>query len=230
MKLRLVLGAIVLIGVAVYGFALGRAEIFPYEALQRINWSLRDRTQKTGAEITQFDHFPPDVDVVFLGSSATARGNWHDMFPGVSLANRGVRTESAAEIALRLDEIVALTPEKVFVKAGLRDLERLTPTADIVSSFETIVGALTDAGATVYLQSEFECASDPCGKYLDEVRALNDELARLAADDADVVYVDVGEVMSNADGLRAEYTISGDRLTAEGYVAWREVLASFVAG
>lgn len=227
MKLRLVLGALA-VGVFLYGFALGRAEVFPYELLQRASWSVRDRTAKTGAEITQFDQFTPDVDVVFLGSSMTARGHWHDMFPDVSLANRGIRSESAEEISLRLDEVVALTPTKVFVNAGLADIAKFTPTAEIILSFEVIVDVLTDAGATVYLQSEIECASAPCGESLDDVRELNDALAELAAAEADVTFLDLGDALSGDDGVRPEFVTDDARLTAEGYVAWRDFLRPFV--
>jgi len=228
MKLRIVVGAAVLVGALIYGFALGRAEIFPYETLQRINWSVRDRTQKTGAEVTQFDEFQPDVDVVFLGSSTTARGNWHDMFPDISLANRGVLSESAEELTLRLDEVTVLTPTKVFVMAGSADIAKRRPVTEIVSSFEQITNVLTEAGATVYVQSELECALPPCGRFLDEVRKLNGELAELASRDSEVVFVDVGEALSGANGLRREYAIAGGNLTAEGYVAWRDHLLPYV--
>src|ERR1700691_2534070 len=39
---------------------------------------------------TVFEAFHPHADIVMIGDSITNNGEWQEMFPGISIANRGI--------------------------------------------------------------------------------------------------------------------------------------------
>lgn len=72
-----------------------------------------------------FESFPgAQDDVVMLGDSITAGGEWSEMFPGVPIRNRGISGDTTSDVLLRLDPIVAAKPAAVFLKIGTNDLNR----------------------------------------------------------------------------------------------------------
>ena len=68
--------------------------------------------------------------VVFVGSSIVEEGPWTLLFPGETIINRGISGDTTSGVLDRLDEIIALEPEKVFLYIGGNDLSRLSSTPE----------------------------------------------------------------------------------------------------
>ena len=219
---------LIIISTSTYSFLIGKYRIFPYEILQTIKWSLTDKIRKTGQEITQFDLFTPDVDIVFVGDSVTAGGNWHDMFPNVRLANRGVGGETTREIALRLDEISELTPRVVFLMAGINDIYRNDNVDNIVDSFNDVVTTMTEVRSveSIYLQSTLECRKCGVGR-LSEIKVLNARLETIANEYEHVHFVNLNQAFSDGNGILEQFSSDGIHLNPYGYEVWREVIEPY---
>lgn len=232
MGLRLfhVAAAAALLATFVYGFAIGKWRVFPSGLVAGV--AGQSEAADEPERKTQFDYFAPKVDVVFLGDSITAQGNWHDMFPSISLANRGVGGDNVIDIQRRLDGVTDLEPSRIFVMAGINDIEDQDPAPVdyIVTTYEDIVATLVESGADVYVQSTLECSVSACGAELEAVRQVNERLEAFADTDENIQFIDINDELSDRDGLRSEFTRDGVHLNANGYVAWRGILASHVEG
>lgn len=217
--------------VSIYSFSVGKYRLFPYEILQTVKWSLSDKVRKTGTEISQFDLFTPKVDIVFVGDSHTAGANWHDMFPNISIANRGIGGETIAEISLRLGEISILEPKKIFIMAGINDIYRNDSIDNIKTYFEKVIIELSrkNPSAKIFLQSTLECRKNDCGvSKLNAVRELNVELIHIAQSHSNVHFVNINKKLSNENGLLDEFSKDGVHMNAYGYQAWRDEISIFV--
>src|SRR5215468_7229419 len=68
-------------------------------------------------------------DVVMLGDSLTQRGEWWELL-GRPVANRGISSDTVADVAARLDDVEALEPRVLFLLVGVNDLRLgVTPEA-----------------------------------------------------------------------------------------------------
>jgi len=218
---------------SIYSFLVGKYRLFPYEILQTVKWSLSDKIIKTGSETTQFDLFTPKVDVVFVGDSITAGGNWHDMFPNTSIANRGLEGETIAGISLRLTEILKLEPKKIFVMAGINDIYRSDSIANMKANFERIIIEFTRKNPTakIFIQSTLECQKNVCGgSKLNTVRELNKELIYISQKYPNVQFININRKLSNENGLLDEFSKDGVHMNAYGYQAWRDEISIFING
>lgn len=63
-----------------------------------------------------------DADVVFFGNSITGGGNFQSYFPNVKTCNLGYPGDNIDGMMLRIGQIKAVSPEKVFIMAGINGL------------------------------------------------------------------------------------------------------------
>lgn len=67
-----------------------------------------------------------DADVVFFGNSITRGGDFQDYFTDVKTCNLGYPGDNMDGMMLRMGQIKAVNPEKVFVMAGINGLQSQT--------------------------------------------------------------------------------------------------------
>src|SRR5690349_6733233 len=60
--------------------------------------------------------------VALIGDSITHLGKWDLLFPDVATRNLGIAGERSEHLLQRLDSLIAMKPEKVFVLIGTNDL------------------------------------------------------------------------------------------------------------
>ena len=164
------------------------------------------------------------VDVVMIGDSLTAGGNWAGRFPGLRVANAGVDSDTALKILARLDAILAIQPTRAFVMVGINDVYNGVPVHRIAARYARIVEVLQGRGVAVTIQSTVECAGPVCRDRLARVRALNARLKALAQDRG-AGFIDLNATLSGPNGLRPEFSRDGVHINAAGYRAWYAVLA-----
>ncbi len=231
--LKLVFIILMMSVLSIYSFSVGKYRIFPYEILQTVKGNPPDKIKKTGSEITQFDLFTPKVDVVFVGDSITAGANWHDMFPNISIANRGLSGDTIAEISLRLKEISKLEPKRIFVMAGINDIYRNDSIDNIKTNFESVIIEFTrkNPTANIFIQSTLECQKNVCGdSKLNAVRELNIELINISQNHPNVQYININKKLSNENGLLDDFSKDGIHMNVYGYQAWRDEISILVNG
>lgn len=199
-------------------------KVWPYSFLTQIMGQSKNMTLGLASERRRsiFDSFLEPRDVVFVGDSLTEQAPWNDMFPNVSIANRGIGGETFEDMLLRLDDIVALEPKAVFLMGGVNDAISDDLPAS-VSHFTSIVETLGSHSIDVYIQATIE----PNGPRRHFVRQLNAKIHQYAVEHL-LTWIDTG-FLSNDDGLKPEFTLDGLHLNGEGTRAWQRILEPHVA-
>lgn len=170
------------------------------------------------------------ADVVFVGDSITARGYWHDFFPNVNVANRGVGGDTTRDVLNRLDSIISTRPKSVFIMLGINDFfirKHDITLGETINNYEAIIDSLLVEGISVYIQSTISCYRLFCGE--ERVGAINElnRALRQIADKKRVTFIDLRN-LSLGEGLSSEYTTDGVHLTFEGYRYWVETIKPLV--
>lgn len=163
-----------------------------------------------------------------IGDSLIEAAEWHEMFPGTSIANRGISGDRTDDILQRMDAILAVGAQRAFVMVGFNDFAFNQPVAVSFENYRKIVDRLTEQKVDVYIQSTLECSRAVCGGILDDIRALN-ELLRAHADKNGLTFIDLNKSLSSAEtGLIKQYTYDGIHLLGLGYLQWRRAIEPYV--
>ncbi|HNT54562.1 MAG TPA: GDSL-type esterase/lipase family protein [Anaerolineaceae bacterium] len=182
-----------------------------------------------GQKVSFFAHHPPQpADIVFLGDSLTEGARWDELFPGVSIRNRGIINDTSQGVLERLDSITCGQPVAIFILIGTNDLPfyAYRSDADILNNYTQIIQKIrTDSPRTrIFIQSLL-----PRGRrYARRIRKLNDELAALA-DKHDITFIPLFDHFATRTGaLRPDLTNDSLHLLASGYGIWAEQLAPHI--
>lgn len=167
-------------------------------------------------------------DIVFLGDSLTAGGNWHELFPGLPVKNRGINADTTLKVAERLEDVLAGQPAAVFILIGTNDLPWFEHRSD-EAILQTYTGILRrcrqqSPRTRVFVQSIFPRRRS----YAARIQALNVRLQALAQAFG-YEYIHLFPLLADArGGLRSELTNDHLHLLAEGYVIWSRALQPYV--
>jgi lysophospholipase L1-like esterase len=187
-------------------------------------------------KVNQFEALPnTDSEIIFLGNSITAGGNWSEIFQDLRVKNRGISGDVTEGILFRLEEITESKPAKIFLLIGINDLSRGIEVDSIMNNYRKIVNKIMqDTPETqIYIQSvlpvndNFEYFNNHTDKG-ELIILINNKLIELA-DKFKHTYIDLFSSFANDQGkLKAEYTLDGLHLTGEGYVLWKSILEDYV--
>jgi lysophospholipase L1-like esterase len=173
------------------------------------------------------------ASVVMLGDSLTYAGEWSELLPGVDVVNRGLAGDTVKGMLARVDTVTKLHPSRVFIMAGINDLQRNTPPAGVIGDYRKLVLALQASGAKVTIQSTLHVAHDRIWLGIQRFRnyrrnssisELNDGLRQIASDTG-AEFLDVNAVLAPQGELPPEATIDGVHLRASAYGTWAEVVS-----
>jgi lysophospholipase L1-like esterase len=181
-------------------------------------------TQLYKVRVSFFDSFPLQPDnVVMLGDSITAGGEWNELFPGVQIRNRGIPGDTTTGVLARLDSIVDRNPAAVFLKIGTNDLTRIPQISTSLQQYREIISAIqTGSPSTdIYVQSLLPRAQD----MRVAVEAYNLEIQAMATA-LGVTYIDLYPDFLAPDGsIKDELTYDELHLTGAGYELWQSLLS-----
>lgn len=184
---------------------------------------------KYHARATTMAAFSPDVDVVFIGDSLTRGLEWSDVFPDITVANRGIDGDSARGILGRLDPILLLNAEKAFIQLGINDFLGGPTPHELLVTYTKIVERLEEEGIKVFIQSTHDCNEVTCYDGMREKISMLNVLLKDYAAAHDVTFIDINQgIATPADGLLEEYTFDGVHLNAQAYKIWMETITPYV--
>ena len=166
-----------------------------------------------------FDAYPigPE-DVVLLGDSIAAGGEWAEIAPDARIRNRGIAADTSDDLLKRLEPIVKGRPHKVFVVIGTNDLGMGVAPKRIVRNLESIVDRLRDATpeTQVYLHELFPRKAG----YAKRTRALNAEIRRVAQVRSLPIVRIFDRFADDRGAIRHELTYDDLHLSGRGYQEW----------
>jgi len=164
-------------------------------------------------------------DVVMLGDSLTQRGEWWELL-GRPVANRGISSDTVADVAARLDDVVALEPKVLFLLVGANDLRLGATPEALAARHAELVAALRRRvpHARVVVESLLPIRGEPAGGRTGAAIRRANELLRPDAD-----WLDLHAKLADASGqLDERYSFDGVHLTAAGYRVWAEALRPYL--
>ncbi len=176
------------------------------------------------SRVSFFESFPLHFDdIVMLGDSITHGGEWNEVFPALSMKNRGIAGDTTAGVLARLQSIVERKPAAIFLKIGTNDLTTMGLERDVsYQQYRNIIATIQASSPTtdIYMQSLLPRAVE----FQSDVEDYNIEI-RSMANDLGVTYIDLYPAFLAPDGsLRDELTFDEIHLTGSGYRLWQSLL------
>ena len=172
--------------------------------------------------------------VVFLGDSITQGWgpNLRNFFPGVNVANRGIRGDTTRGLLLRLNEdVLALNPSAVVMLMGTNDLEEKAAPETIAANVELILAALRKhrADMPIVLCSIFPSSATK-SRSADSITRINALYAAAVRGDAQVTVVDTWTLFADEQGDAKEEEFPDLLHPNEvGYAKWGNALRPILA-
>lgn len=168
--------------------------------------------------------------VIFFGDSITQGWDLDQFFPAAGYVNRGLSSQTTAQMLLRFrQDVVALKPQVVVILAGTNDIaENTGPTTleEIEANLMSMADLAKINGIQVVLSSIL-----PAGKYpwrteiqpVEKITALNTWLAENAIGHK-LIYIDYfSEMQDGKHWMRSELSPDGVHPNAAGYALMKTV-------
>ena len=158
----------------------------------------------------------PKPDVIFLGDSITEAGLFNEFFTSpAKIHTRGVSADTSSDIISRLEEVINLKPDTVFLMVGINDLNRGSSPIEIANNIKNIHDRLSEAGINVFIQKTIQCHPSRCS-VTKKVNQLNEILSSSYKSSK---IIDLGN-LNSTNGLSSELTTDGIHLSRKGYEEW----------
>ncbi len=144
--------------------------------------------------------------------------------------NQGISGDTTSGILKRLDIFAKTQPNAIYILAGINDLKRQVPVAEILKNYQKILDYLQQnyPDTQILVQSIFptqlptETLTFSIPNTL--IRELNQNLAQQVRDQGSL-YLDFHQRFTNTQGhIRSELTTDGVHLSLEGYKVWQFAL------
>lgn len=217
----------------IYGLAVGIYKIFPFYEIQTL--------KKIIVGTNELDYVNPyyldrtsffklnsrsDYDVVFIGDSITDLADWHDLFPALTVANRGISKDTTAGVLNRMDTIVSTKAEKAFLMIGTNDIGKDIDPNVTINNYNKIIDELKNNNIEPVVLSVLYTYKDP-KRDNKTINSLNVSLKQLCSK-LGVTYVDLNAYLSKDGSLDRRYSNDGLHLNGAGYAVWVEVVQEYM--
>jgi lysophospholipase L1-like esterase len=170
-------------------------------------------------------------EIVMLGNSITAGGEWKELFPGVNIINRGIGGDVTDGVLERLDEVTESLPAKIFILIGTNDLAALKTPEYIIDNYGKILDRIRNASPAteIYIQSILPTDdSYHTTRKNSDIRLINMNLERMARESG-LVYIDLYSHFVTPDSkMNPAYSNDGLHLTGEGFRLWKSLISKYI--
>jgi len=160
-------------------------------------------------------------------------GDWKKLLNDSTVINRGIAADNSFGVLDRLEEVINLKPEKLFIEIGINDISQNIPVDIIAKNIATIVERVKAISpqTEIYVHSILPTNDNVKKEYPDaynkkeQTNALNQQLERMANSHR-FTYVDLNKVVRDKDGkLNVKYAEpDGLHLNQMGYQVWVNLL------
>lgn len=213
-----------------YGITTIKYRVFPYYAFDYMKNKIDRNVTPYSSYYLQrksfFEAHGVNASVVMVGDSITDGAEWSELFPEVSISNRGIGGDTTAGVLNRIDSILGTNAKKVFLLIGFNDLRKDVPIETVFSNYIEIVRKLLDAEMTPYIQSTI-LARGHYARINKKIKILNSKL-KAYAESKDLVFIDLNGILAASGNMSQDYTNDGVHLNGNGYAAWKSVIDKYI--
>ncbi|GMN11307.1 SGNH/GDSL hydrolase family protein [Croceitalea sp. MTPC9] len=170
-------------------------------------------------------------DILFLGNSITDGAELQELFNNPNVKNRGINADTIIGLQERLEEILGIEPNKIFILIGTNDLKNHT-VSKILIDYKNLLEKIRILCPTsqLYVQSILPVKNSTL-RNNEDINTINASLKKILAGKANIKFIDVNSPLRGLDGeLKSSYTYDGLHLNGAGYMKWKTVIEKFVSG
>jgi len=168
-----------------------------------------------------------NADIVMIGDSLTDDAEWNDLFPNISIANRGIGGDITKGVLNRMESIYSTNAKKAFIMIGVNDLGKNISVDEVFSNYEKIVSQLKQHGITPYIQSIIFLGDKRAYKNKNVLK-LNLKLKELSEKE-NIVFIDLNKVLSENGKLKESFSSEDDiHLNGKGYYVWKNSIKKYI--
>ena len=169
---------------------------------------------------------------LFIGDSLTEWFELKKYFPEVKIINEGIAGDTSYGVLERLEGILDITADKIFLMIGINDVFNGFQKDDIIENQELIIEQILTHinGTELIVQSLLPVNEAMLGSpgYLNKViRYINKEL-KAHCDARKLTYLDLYPAFLEGHEMKREYTTDGGHLSPAGYSLWAEKIQAFL--
>ena len=182
------------------------------------------------ARRTHFDTLAVDEGaLVMVGDSLTDWAEWGELKVAPHVVNRGISSDTVADVRARIDGVLASEPGTIALMIGFNDLDQGRAVDDVARDHRALVSHIRSGRPSTRLLVQsvlpvgrsYRGAATPSA-----IASLNERIATHAAE-LDAEYVDVRAAVADDSGaLAADLTVDGIHLNGAGYQRWRDALVA----
>lgn len=181
---------------------------------------------------------PVKASIVFFGDSLTDFFPLQDFFPEHAIYNRGIAGDTTKNLLKRIDNIVELHPQKLFIQIGTNDLGKGKKVKKVVDNIMKIHDYISHRSPetkihiiSLYPVSHHKMWLSPFISGLrsnNKIREVNYLLAEKCSAQ-NISFINIHPLLINAKGrLKKEYTIEGLHISGQGYQVIADALRSYL--
>ena len=166
-----------------------------------------------------------NIDIIALGDSLTARGDWNKLLQKEHILNLGIDGDTTSGVLSRLHMVIELKPKQLFLMIGINDLSLSIPLEKIFENYKRIVEQLTKNSIKVILQLLFPTQMPAINK---KIKLFNEMIKEYALEKSLKVLELNSSFVNEKQLLREDLTTDGLHLGQKAYKAWAYKLKQFL--
>lgn len=171
-----------------------------------------------------------DCNVVFFGNSITAGSSFQEYFPNTTICNLGYPGDALDGMLLRVKQIKAVNPKKIFLMAGINGLYS-QPLQVFEEKYKALIKAIKREcpTATIYLQSILPVNNNVSKNYCsnDKIVEANEIIKKIAKQNT-LTYLDIHKLYLKNGEMDKDVTKDGIHLKKECYNKWANFLKPYI--
>lgn len=158
-----------------------------------------------------------NVNIIMLGDSLTARPDWKELLDQEGIINLGVDGDTTKDILNRLDTVLRIKPNMVYIMAGINDMSCSININEIFNNYKSIIEKLHEHKIKVIVQMTLYTTMVAINK---KVTQFNEKLLDYCIKN-DIETIDLNESFCDDKGLlRQDLSTDGLHLGQNAYKAW----------
>ena len=174
-----------------------------------------------------------DADVCFFGNSITYYSQFQKSFSDLKIVNLGYPGDGLEGMLVRYKTISFVNAEKIFIMAGINDLNSQVSIDDLGKKYESLIDSVivTNPESQIYIESILPVNHNKASVSLtsnEQIQKANLMIRRIA-EERNLIFIDLYKLYADDHNeLPSEYTEDGVHLTPSAYKRWEEGIKEYL--
>lgn len=164
-----------------------------------------------------------NIDIIMLGDSLIARGEWDTLLYPKKVINLGHDGDTTKDILSRLDLAIEVHAKNIYLMIGINDMNSYKSLDKIFENYVEILKRLEKSASDIFVQSILYTQMNSFNK---KVKDLNKRLEKYCTNN-DLVFIDLNKLLSQDESLLNDFTTDGLHLNTKAYIVWARELRNY---